>query len=399
MMWQNCNKKTLLKYYIISLTVVFFSVLGINTVSYADRTIWSKVGDIQYNEDLFKSKYNYSIKSFIPEGSVANFKKWGSADKITYLIISNIGSKAKRGEKSKPSIQLWNLSVDSLKSTLIKNSLPSPVLNSKSSYSAYIDNSMLNLERIDGSEVKHIGLKKIQKNSQKILIAGWSPKSEYLILYSLSKTHGKIYVLQVKTERIMSIIDVGRTFEGYGQYVAWSPDSKLIYYPKYRKGMTKYHLASPDGSHKIEIISSKGVSFAEPSWTHPEYIFLYGYDLTNLQKYQGSASVKPDDFSNLYVFDVKKRIVRKIFSRARRSDFYPVASPDGKHIVFYGRDRLGRDKLMLTNSKGEYCVLLDENVTPAQPPVWSSDSKRIIYDKAVSSGKIAIGILTISAKK
>jgi TolB protein len=99
-----------------------------------------------------------------------------------------------------------------------------------------------------------------------------------------------------------------------------------------------------------------------------------------------------DGDDELYVMDANGRNVRQV-TRNRRADLTPSWSPDGRWIAFASdRARPGEHEIFIMRASGAGARRLvrtanDPRRQDAQfSPVWSPDSRRIIFSKTVAEG-------------
>jgi Tol biopolymer transport system component len=290
---------------------------------------------------------------------------------------------------------LWQLSPVTLVPEMITSNIPSPVLDWNSKSLAYIRDQRLHIIEVATGKEKAVTLPMSTTNSKYYLIS-WSPNSRFLAVYIASGIVGAIWTYDSQTSSFSRLAEINNSSPiapdptAYIYMTAWSPKSDQIVFPIFEQKEVHYYSARLNGTKHILMRVANNMAFAEPSWTNENYILWYGYDEEKLK-----TAKEQDNFSEIHVYNIRSKKLMKLEIKEVLSAWYPVLSPDGRRVVFYGRENSRKSKLMLTDLKGSFLEILDERITPGQAPKWSPDSQSIIYDKLLDSRAITMGLITL----
>ena len=99
--------------------------------------------------------------------------------------------------------------------------------------------------------------------------------------------------------------------------------------------------------------------------------------------------------TDLVVVSVDGRIVRRLTSDRRTSEYFPVWSPDGRRLVFVS-NRDGDDELFLMNANGSGLRQLTRNRAVDTTPAWSPDGRSLVFASNRAGGEHKLYLLRLN---
>jgi Tol biopolymer transport system component len=104
-----------------------------------------------------------------------------------------------------------------------------------------------------------------------------------------------------------------------------------------------------------------------------------------------------EGFYNLWLLDLV-RGTNSRFTSNPANDFVPIWSPDGSHIVWWGREDPAGLYQKVTNGTGQDELLLKSDLSPV-PTDWSADGRFIIYQQSGPKKKWDLWVLPLDGER
>ncbi|MDR1091320.1 MAG: hypothetical protein LBL79_09615 [Prevotella sp.] len=218
-----------------------------------------------------------------------------------------------------------------------------------------------------------------------------SPDGRKIAYISNPDNHNrfKIYLVDIDGKNIKSL---GEEIS-WTNYISWSPDGSLL---AYSDGILTLQGDKVTGFRPMNVPDKR---LDEPDWSPDGKTILFRTNMElhltdpffkNIRKLpftgehpkwhpNGKDIIYTED-NNIFVSDtlIQNKVQLTNTGTLDIPFFYPSFSPDGKMIVYQNRVYGGRStQMFVMNSDGSNPVLLDEGFSP----VWTPDSKHIIYVK------------------
>jgi Tol biopolymer transport system component len=151
---------------------------------------------------------------------------------------------------------------------------------------------------------------------------------------------------------------------------AWTADGKAAVYASSSSGGYNPHLMKirVETGAQPERLTYAGDSIYELATAPRGNRLAYTQNLTDVDLWQLRAGNSPRSFAS-----------------SRRFDYYPLYSPDGKHIVFES-DRSGEFEIWVCDAEGGSLAQLTHFGKHSGSPRWSPDGRWIAFDRQLKDG-------------
>lgn len=98
--------------------------------------------------------------------------------------------------------------------------------------------------------------------------------------------------------------------------------------------------------------------------------------------------------TDVVVVGIDGRVVRRLTSDRRASDYFPVWSPDGRRVVFVS-NRDGDDELFVMSANGSGLRQLTRNRAVDTTPAWSPDGRSLVFASNRAGGEHKLYVLRV----
>ncbi len=152
-----------------------------------------------------------------------------------------------------------------------------------------------------------------------------SPNGEEIAFFSDRESWEAVYVLNVKTEKVVrAVIQGGKqeeheSFHSFKSGIAWSPDGKSLAVVSKQEGRDVIHILNAGNGKVSRVLKPDLQAILSPNWSRDgRYLAFSG---------------QRDGFTDIYVYDLQADSLRRLTSDIAHDD-KPVFSPSGKWIAF-----------------------------------------------------------------
>ncbi len=249
------------------------------------------------------------------------------------------------------------------------------------------------LVNFDGSD------KEVLYSSNKILLLpAWNKNGREIFFTSYSKGEPFLYSIDLSSRNVRLVSD----FPGLNTSASSTPDGNSIALTLSKDGNTEIYLMNLRSRYLSRLTNNnaidtapsfspdgKEVAFVSNRSGNPHIYRLFVNNpsrverLTVQGKYNQDPDYSPDGkyiaFTgrdelyrfDIFIFDIASRAIARISQNQGKNES-PSFSPDGKLLVF-SSDRQGKNKLFISNIKGDKQFLIYESSGEAVTPAWSPE--------------------------
>ena len=186
-----------------------------------------------------------------------------------------------------------------------------------------------------------------------------SPDGKWMVMTSERVGWWKIWLMNLEDKNIKQL-----TYASNAEYSpSWSPDGNKIVFVSSRDGNQEIYVMDKDGQNQQNITRSKG-SDIMPSWANDGFIY-YSTEIENTYQL---ARRNPDG-SNM-----------EILTNGSINILMPTLSNDQSKVLFYG-DFDDNFEVALLDLKSKRITQLTNNPLMDMRPKWSSDNKKIVFER------------------
>ena len=186
-----------------------------------------------------------------------------------------------------------------------------------------------------------------------------SPDGKWMVMTSERVGWWKIWLMNLEDNSIKQLTNASNA-----EYSpSWSPDGNKIVFVSSRDGNQEIYVMDKDGQNQQNITRSKG-SDIMPSWANDGFIY-YSTEIENTYQL---ARINPDG-SNM-----------KILTIGSINILMPSLSNDKSKVLFYG-DFDDNFEVALLDLKSKRITQLTNNPLMDMRPKWSSDNKKIVFER------------------
>ncbi len=265
----------------------------------------------------------------------------------------------------------------------------SPAISPSGTKIAFISNrdfyfDVYIMDATDGKIIKKLikGNRSVDFEELNILTPGltWSPDGKKLALAAKSGESDVIYIIDVQSE---DIEELPLKLDGVGT-VHWSPDGKKLALVAQNSFSSDIYLYDFE-SKRLTNLTNDVFSDYDPAWSPDGKVIYFTSDRgVNVSGCDTIKSMVKQNYSQSDVYAIRiadKKIIRLTESFIA-DEFSPIASPDGKSILFIS-DRNGINNIYKLNFKDVFSDKFEIDSTAPAYPV--TNSLNGIYQLSIST--------------
>ena len=187
----------------------------------------------------------------------------------------------------------------------------------------------------------------------------WSPDGKKIALGAKSGGYDVVYIIDVESEDRETI---NLSLEGV-KSVTWSPDGKYLAFVGHTAEQSDLYLYNLE-TNELENLTNDLFSDSDPAWSSDGNKIFFSSDRNDFLSAEALADsfkIYRHDYSQLdiYSFELTSKKIERITSLENSDEVSPIASPDGKHLLFIS-DMNGINNIYKI-------ILADNHIIEAEP--------------------------------
>jgi Tol biopolymer transport system component len=217
----------------------------------------------------------------------------------------------------------------------------------------------------------------------------WSPDGKRIALGAKSGGYDVVYLIDVDSEDIET---VELKLDGV-KSVTWSPDGKNLAFVGHTAEQSDIYLYEL-AANKLQNLTNDLFTESDPSWSNDGSKIFFSSDRIDLL----SKKQIPDNFKiykhnynqqDIYLFDLVEERIERITDLKSSDEVSPIASPDGKHLIFisdinginniYRIDLTDNELPVSENNLSNYPIPITNSLNGLYQLSSSKDGKKISF--------------------